>query len=71
VTNGVMVGILLSEGAHWASALSNIPTITVGNIPTVAHCRGKQRRIGAVYCDRLRDGRDIIEWRSLMGSFTQ
>jgi hypothetical protein len=24
-----------------------------------AQCRGKQRRMGAVYCNRWRDGRDI------------
>jgi hypothetical protein len=25
-----------------------------------AQCRGKQRKVGAVYCDRRRDGLDII-----------
>jgi hypothetical protein len=30
-----------------------------------AQCRGKQRRMGAVYCDRRRDGRDITEAPSL------
>jgi hypothetical protein len=30
-----------------------------------AQCRGKQRKMGAVYCNRRRDGRDI----SLMMAF--
>jgi hypothetical protein len=29
-----------------------------------AQCRGKQRRMGAVYCNRRRDGRDIQILRS-------
>jgi hypothetical protein len=36
-----------------------------------AQCREKQRRMGAVYCDIRRNGRDMTGWRIPMGSFTQ
>jgi hypothetical protein len=32
VTGGVMVGILLSEGVHWAPSVSNIPTYLSRNM---------------------------------------